>query len=501
MKINTQELTRFGRYIALGVIFLNCLAVLASLLNSGFNPDELQHAHIAWNMVQGKVLYRDFFEHHGPLYAFLNTSVLFFFQNEPGIRALYVLRSLSLIFSVLSIVVVYFFAKKVYPRYPQAGLLAVLFSTSYSFYHAKAFEIRPDPLHDLFWLLGLYLIYRATTEKRFSLLFPAGIFLGLMLVANLKTAPGFIGVCAYLLLCVRWHFSRKRWQDIYSIYSCFFTGSLLALVPFLIYFYLAGALPQFVFFNTVFNFMGMGVQSEQWPGNFRFLMLQQTGLFLLFIFGYARAFSRALHKRCTLTERRATQLFSIVTPLVMLGAWLGFYTHYYMIFLPLFGLIAVEAFMRVVAVTQKKVSSSIVMSTIVLSLVVVAPIVNIFDFIPFRPSIFLIQQKAQLAYVLRKYPREVPFFYTWGVGSAHVFNADSQFYWTSTGDFNRLFAKLQGYDVFGDAVIDVLQKQKPPVLVGSRYYMQRAFSPKAYDYVLQYYKKDPVLWNLWERKE
>ncbi len=43
---------------------------------SQLNQDEFQHVHIAWNTLQGKLIYRDFHEHHGPLTAWLGALVL-----------------------------------------------------------------------------------------------------------------------------------------------------------------------------------------------------------------------------------------------------------------------------------------------------------------------------------------------------------------------------------------------------------------------------------------
>jgi hypothetical protein len=45
---------------------LLCLGFLARL-SAGYDADELQHFHFAWNIGQGMLPYRDFFEHHPPL--------------------------------------------------------------------------------------------------------------------------------------------------------------------------------------------------------------------------------------------------------------------------------------------------------------------------------------------------------------------------------------------------------------------------------------------------
>src|SRR5437762_6666300 len=48
-----------------GVFFL-ALRVFV-LQKRYYDTDELEHLHAAWSVAQGQVLYKDFFEHHGPL--------------------------------------------------------------------------------------------------------------------------------------------------------------------------------------------------------------------------------------------------------------------------------------------------------------------------------------------------------------------------------------------------------------------------------------------------
>src|SRR5437016_5692798 len=49
-----------------GITLLGALGRLAE----GFNEDELQHLHAAWLVHQGFVPYRDYFDHHPPLFHY-----------------------------------------------------------------------------------------------------------------------------------------------------------------------------------------------------------------------------------------------------------------------------------------------------------------------------------------------------------------------------------------------------------------------------------------------
>ncbi len=48
------------------LVALPLLLRLALVERRGFNPDELEHLHFAWNVSTGKVPYRDYFDHHTP---------------------------------------------------------------------------------------------------------------------------------------------------------------------------------------------------------------------------------------------------------------------------------------------------------------------------------------------------------------------------------------------------------------------------------------------------
>ena len=39
-------------------------------MNRSIDPDESQHLHVAWLVAQGQVPYRDFWEHHLPLFHY-----------------------------------------------------------------------------------------------------------------------------------------------------------------------------------------------------------------------------------------------------------------------------------------------------------------------------------------------------------------------------------------------------------------------------------------------
>jgi hypothetical protein len=67
--------TRRGKFLFVILVFL-ALLTLALSVNRIFWDDEIEHIHASWYVQQGQVPYRDFFEHHHPLFWYLLAPVL-----------------------------------------------------------------------------------------------------------------------------------------------------------------------------------------------------------------------------------------------------------------------------------------------------------------------------------------------------------------------------------------------------------------------------------------
>lgn len=74
-----------------------------------FHQDEFQHVHIAWNILNGKLPYRDFFETHGPLSnGFF--SFLLWLAPEPtaSVNSIFFLRNSCLIGAYINLFLMFF---------------------------------------------------------------------------------------------------------------------------------------------------------------------------------------------------------------------------------------------------------------------------------------------------------------------------------------------------------------------------------------------------------
>jgi len=50
-----------------------------------FDPDEFEHIHAAWCIKQGQIIYKDFFEHHPPLFYFTILPLLHLHEGITGL--------------------------------------------------------------------------------------------------------------------------------------------------------------------------------------------------------------------------------------------------------------------------------------------------------------------------------------------------------------------------------------------------------------------------------
>jgi hypothetical protein len=175
-----------------------------------FDPDELEHAHVAWCILQGQVPYRDFFEHHTPLFHYL--LAVFFSPFVPsvsadnGFRALFAARYLAWGLSGGILLATFVLASRLRDRTTAWVALPL---TAGSFVMAlRALEIRPDPLCALLWLCSLIALYAAlaggepdTARSRVSF-GVAGAFVGLAVLTSQKVllaGPALAGLALWYL--------------------------------------------------------------------------------------------------------------------------------------------------------------------------------------------------------------------------------------------------------------------------------------------------------------
>ncbi len=165
--MTSTRLARAG-YSATLLILLGLVVFLGwSARTRSFDPDEFQHLQMAWLVAIGQVPYRDFFEHHTPLYHFAIAPFLgdpkLTTDGTAAIRVLVSLRMLGIGLCLVILVQTEWIARAVSDRL--AARCATLILAASAIFALKGLEIRPDQLAACLMLGATLFLVRADKAR------------------------------------------------------------------------------------------------------------------------------------------------------------------------------------------------------------------------------------------------------------------------------------------------------------------------------------------------
>lgn len=237
-----------------------------------FDPDEFQHAQMAWLIAQGATPFKDFFEHHTPLAHMLAAKLLadptLTTQPDMAVRAILLLRAANIGICTLILLTSYSIARRLLS--PVGALFVPLLLAGITVFMEKGIEIRPDQLSTLFLLLTSFFLLPSTQSKSPIALMAAGICATLAILAGQKALlamPGFI-------LCLFWGQKDVPPKTIIRNILWVKLGGILALLPIVLDYLAHGALTDFIRDNFLLG--------SRWPRDplsflwigYRFLRLE-----------------------------------------------------------------------------------------------------------------------------------------------------------------------------------------------------------------------------------
>jgi len=246
-----------SRFVLVGVALAIAIGELGArvpiLFTRRFDPDEFEHTHVAWYILHGQVPFRDFYEHHTPLFHYLLAMLLPVLgveaSPEQAMRALFVVRSITWLISVAVVVLTFVLARRL--RDATTAWVSLALIAGNIVIALRAIEIRPDGLSTLLWLASLVAFHAGMTgepdrrQTRVSFVM-AGIALGLAVLTSQKLL--FAGLPVSLLIL--WYIANRRFGGAPG--SRFRNAAVMALgvlatwaVP-VAYFWANGALGEFL---------------------------------------------------------------------------------------------------------------------------------------------------------------------------------------------------------------------------------------------------------------
>ena len=168
---------------------------LGALVNLAVDPDESQHLHAAWQVARAQVLYRDFWEHHPPLFYWLAAPLASGVPEGP--RVYLVARAVMGLGAAAGLWLTFGLARRLAPG---AAWPAVLSLALLPQFLETTTEVRPDVLALPVWLAALHALVRWRTRGDPRWLGLAGLAQGTGLLLTLKAGFGLAGLAVAVAL-------------------------------------------------------------------------------------------------------------------------------------------------------------------------------------------------------------------------------------------------------------------------------------------------------------
>lgn len=257
-----------------------------------WDADEFEHLQFTWLLSQGRTPYRDFFEHHTPVFHLL-TAPYFDMIRDTGAGVMLVapfgLRVLCTLFTALTACVVFAMTRRAAGS--GTATMAVALFLSCSFVLEKGIEVRPDALATLLLTVCAYGVARGlceapTTEERLAWALVTGLAAGGSVMTSQKGVFAVLGLAVALgVLGARRH---GRGMTV-AFAGVALGGMVAAIVPVLWLFAQRGALAEFFQHNVVLVILwprDFAVEGWRWLGraiakDTMFMALAALGFVLL----------------------------------------------------------------------------------------------------------------------------------------------------------------------------------------------------------------------------
>ncbi|MBM3348027.1 MAG: hypothetical protein FJY55_16285 [Betaproteobacteria bacterium] len=466
---------------AIAACLLGSAALMAArVLFDQFDSDELQHTHLAWQVAQGKVLYRDFWDHHGPLATLLNAALLRLTGAAPGIDLMIGLRAVSAFFALLIAAFTWALAREVLGSARAAWLSVTALLLAY-YFQDPGTEIRPDTLQNACWVAGLLVLCRHLSRPLPFAPFAAGVLFGLAAIANTKALLGPALVGLWYLTGRRWHGfeARRAGRELLLL----FAGGVLPVLGAIAWFAKDGAAGAFLHYTTLWNLAALSIErdTEVAVRNFTFLVTRQAPFFLAVALGIA-SFLR------TRQPARSLLLF-VAVPLTLLWPVNDFYAQHWLASLPLLAVVAGAGIHALCDRSRKAAWSLLVFAggAFLLAMAMART--------PFSPHPNQLAQRALTEYVVATTSRDMPLGVLWTSCGGYMFNADLQYHWAARADLGTAIRIDSGDEPFGEAFVAALERQQVPLVIGRRDPAYDALPAPLREYVDDHFDYGDCVWT------
>ena len=121
------------------LVTLGVVLRIGVVLNRRIDPDESQHLHVAWRVMQGQVPYRDFWEHHLPFFYYAMAPLTAWLTDRPEIY--FAARGLMVALAAVAVVLTWRLARRLSEHGAVWAVVVLLFLPQFA---ETSTETRPD---------------------------------------------------------------------------------------------------------------------------------------------------------------------------------------------------------------------------------------------------------------------------------------------------------------------------------------------------------------------
>jgi hypothetical protein len=490
----TPAQTRLATLAATAILLAGLALMGAWAAYDAFDADELQHAHLAWLVAGGKIIFRDFWDNHGPLYALANGTLLGLTGAVPGMDLLFWCRGASLA-AVTGILALTWQMARTLGLPAPAALAAPAIAATLVFVQDRAPECRPDTWQNLFWFAGLWLVLVRLQRQRVALLYGAGALFGLAVLSNVKAGLGPALIAAWYLAGGRLHGLALR--TVAGDLARLAAGAGVVYGAALGYFAAHDAVAALHEYSVRWNFLYVATAESQdlSAANIGFLVRRQWPFVLLVALG-AAAWIGDLSRARGLLPRAAAGLVAVLAAGLGLTLALDLYFQFFLIFLPLWAIVAAYGILALARLIPRSLPGPGHTVTVLLVAVLAAwMLATAWRLAPKAPRPALAFQHAFTRTLLRATPRDEPVGVIWDICGGFMFNEPLQFYWGAEASIGATAARHGGTDPFGQPLIDALERGQVRFVIGRDSVILARLPEPTQRYLRERYHRGECLWT------
>jgi len=232
--------------VLLWVLFTGILvSVFFYSYNRDYDPDEIEHLHTGWKLVQGQRIYIDFFQHHHPFFDYMIAGVVRIYGDT--VETIFASRYVMLLLTAGVLAATYLLSVRLFKN-AEVGVLSMILTSTVVTFYMKSVEIRPDVPQALAGILSIYFLFSYYDNRSLKSLVASSVFLGVSFLFLQKSIALIIVIGAILLFDL---FKKRVGYRHIVIYAAVF---LLSVAPYYIYLLLSGTFGQYFVMNWLVNY-------------------------------------------------------------------------------------------------------------------------------------------------------------------------------------------------------------------------------------------------------